>query len=171
MAINYTEVGWDTSKYVNPTNMNKMDDGIKAACDGVDALNASQITISNGYVVGSSNVSVTIPTLTPTTISSITVPSSGLWLVQAHIYLPETSDTKGVGLRRFWLYINDNSVPNNRIDILAPTGQYNAFSGVQVNNIFRLAAGATVYFRVYQNSGKDMSTETNSVLAAKLMNA
>ena len=39
MAIDYKKVGWDTTKYVNPTNMNQMDDGIKAACDGVDALN------------------------------------------------------------------------------------------------------------------------------------
>lgn len=41
MAINYEPVGWDTTKYVNPTNMNHMDDGIKAACDGVDAANKS----------------------------------------------------------------------------------------------------------------------------------
>ena len=171
MAINYTEVGWDTSKYVNPTNMNKMDDGIKAACDGVDALNNSQITTSNGYVVGTSNVSVTIPTRTQTTISSATVPSAGLWIVNAYIYLPETSDTKGVGHRMFWLDINDTAMPNNRIEIPAPTSTAGVASGLQVNNIFRLAAGATVYFRVYQNSGKDMSTQINSVLAAKLMNA
>lgn len=38
MPINYNPVGWDTTKYVNPTNMNQMDNGIKAACDGVDAL-------------------------------------------------------------------------------------------------------------------------------------
>lgn len=38
MAINYTPVGWDISDYVNPTNMNQMDSGIKAACDGVDKL-------------------------------------------------------------------------------------------------------------------------------------
>lgn len=38
MAINYKPVGWDTTKYVNPTNMNQMDNGIKAACDGVDTL-------------------------------------------------------------------------------------------------------------------------------------
>lgn len=37
MAINYEQVGWDTSKYVNPTRMNHMDDGIKAACDKADA--------------------------------------------------------------------------------------------------------------------------------------
>lgn len=37
MAINYTKIGWDTSKYVNPTNMNQMDDGIKAACDAIDS--------------------------------------------------------------------------------------------------------------------------------------
>ena len=38
MAINYTPVGWNSSSYYGPTNMNHMDDGIKAACDGVDAL-------------------------------------------------------------------------------------------------------------------------------------
>lgn len=39
MAINYEPIGWNTTKYVNPSNMNHMDDGIKAACDGVDAVN------------------------------------------------------------------------------------------------------------------------------------
>ena len=38
MAINYERVGWDTSNFVNPTNMNQMDKGIKDACDGVDGL-------------------------------------------------------------------------------------------------------------------------------------
>lgn len=36
MPIDYEKIGWDTSKYINPTDMNHMDDGIKAACDGVD---------------------------------------------------------------------------------------------------------------------------------------
>ena len=36
MAINYEPVGWDTTKHFNPTNMNHMDGGIKAACDKVD---------------------------------------------------------------------------------------------------------------------------------------
>lgn len=36
MAINYNRVNWDTTKYVNPTNMNNMDAGIKAACDFAD---------------------------------------------------------------------------------------------------------------------------------------
>lgn len=36
MAINYEPVGWDTTKHFNPTNMNHMDGGIKAACDNVD---------------------------------------------------------------------------------------------------------------------------------------
>mgnify|MGYP003292878164 CR=1 FL=1 len=39
MAINYSRVNWDTTKYVNPSNMNQMDEGIKDACDGVDNLN------------------------------------------------------------------------------------------------------------------------------------
>ena len=37
MAINYEKVGWDTTKYINPSNMNHMDEGIKAACDKADA--------------------------------------------------------------------------------------------------------------------------------------
>lgn len=47
MAINYTKIGWDTSKYVNPTNMNQMDNGIKAACDGVDAIGTNYIKASD----------------------------------------------------------------------------------------------------------------------------
>lgn len=40
MAINYNPVGWDSTKFFNPTNMNHMDEGIKAACDRVDAMGA-----------------------------------------------------------------------------------------------------------------------------------
>lgn len=41
MSINYQKVGWDTTKYFNPTNMNHMDDGIKTACDKADANEAA----------------------------------------------------------------------------------------------------------------------------------
>lgn len=41
MAIDYERVNWDTTKFVNPSNMNQMDLGIKNACDGVDALEVS----------------------------------------------------------------------------------------------------------------------------------
>lgn len=51
MAINYTKIGWDTSKYVNPTNMNQMDDGIKAACDGVDGISGNYMKLSGGLQV------------------------------------------------------------------------------------------------------------------------
>lgn len=37
-TINYTKVGWDNDKFFNPTNMNHMDDGIKAACDAYDSI-------------------------------------------------------------------------------------------------------------------------------------
>lgn len=71
MAINYTPVGWDISDYVNPTNMNQMDSGIKAACDGVDKLekdiantNSNLSKIQHGTAVTSNNGSalVTLPT-------------------------------------------------------------------------------------------------------------
>ena len=47
MAINYQKVGWDTTKYFNPTNMNHMDDGIKAACDNADSNKESIADVNN----------------------------------------------------------------------------------------------------------------------------
>lgn len=53
MSINYEKIGWDTSKYINPTDMNHMDDGIKAACDGVDKNTQSiEALNSNLSVIG-----------------------------------------------------------------------------------------------------------------------
>lgn len=57
MSINYEKVGWNPSIYFGPTNMNHMDDGIKAACDGVDELKdkagATDISkIGDGTVTG-----------------------------------------------------------------------------------------------------------------------
>lgn len=51
MAIEYEKIGWDTSKYINPTDMNHMDDGIKAACDGVDK-NTQAIEALNNNLTG-----------------------------------------------------------------------------------------------------------------------
>ena len=48
--INYQQVGWDTTKYFNPTNMNHMDDGIKAACDKADANEAAISEVNNNLV-------------------------------------------------------------------------------------------------------------------------
>ncbi len=59
MAINYKPMGWDSTKFINPSNMNHMDEGIKAACDGVDALNVeveavnSNLTKKYGSIVAS----------------------------------------------------------------------------------------------------------------------
>lgn len=46
MAINYERVNWDTTSYVNPHNMNQMDEGIEAACNAADE-NSSAITAIN----------------------------------------------------------------------------------------------------------------------------
>ena len=51
MSIDYEKIGWDTSKYINPTDMNHMDDGIKAACDGVDK-NTQSIEALNSNLTG-----------------------------------------------------------------------------------------------------------------------
>lgn len=49
MAINYEKVAWDTTKYVNPTNLNNMDNGIKAACDKVDAHDNEIAAINSNF--------------------------------------------------------------------------------------------------------------------------
>lgn len=51
MPINYEPVGWDTTKFVNPTNMNQMDNGIKAACDGVDALTEEVADVNESLTI------------------------------------------------------------------------------------------------------------------------
>ena len=67
MAINYEPVGWDRTKYFNPTNMNHMDDGIKAACDKADAneaaiadVNSNLNNLNGRFVGGTVNANQTI---------------------------------------------------------------------------------------------------------------
>lgn len=50
MAINYEKVGWDTTKYFNPSNMNHMDDGIKAACDKADANESAIAEVNSNFL-------------------------------------------------------------------------------------------------------------------------
>lgn len=75
MAIEYERVNWDTTKYINPTNMNQMDAGIKAACDGVDE-NGTQITAINSKLGQLTDViTATTPQPIPNGLSAIKIPS------------------------------------------------------------------------------------------------
>lgn len=137
--------------------------------DGTLALASDIITSSNGYVVGTQNASVTIPTATLTTIGTVTLPSAGIWLVLCHLLLPETSGTKGIGSRAAWIETNETVLPANRYIIDAPNNTTG--SGIKIENLINATANTTVYFRAYQNSGSNMSTSSNGVYAAKLMNS
>ena len=53
MAINYEKVGWDTTKYINPSNMNHMDGGIKSACDKVDKHDSEIAEINSNLIIDS----------------------------------------------------------------------------------------------------------------------
>lgn len=66
MAVNYTRVNWDTTKYVNPTNMNQMDKGIKDCADGV-TKNEADITEINTKL--SNNIEVINVPIAGTTMS------------------------------------------------------------------------------------------------------
>lgn len=60
MAINYSRVNWDTTKFVNPTNMNQMDKGIKDACDKLDTFPSSFAWTPIQNVESSSNTTTTV---------------------------------------------------------------------------------------------------------------
>lgn len=76
MAINYEKVGWDTTKYFNPTNMNHMDDGIKAACDKADA-NEAAIADVNSNLAKKANVTIHRGWIEGTTVN-IPISNGGL---------------------------------------------------------------------------------------------
>lgn len=61
--INYQAQPWNSQSFYGPTRMNHMDDGIKAACDGVDQLSVEESSTAeklqrNGYGLygGSRNI-------------------------------------------------------------------------------------------------------------------
>lgn len=58
MAINYSLVGWDPTKKFGPTNMNHMDDALKAACDSVDVLNVLRTKYSSKQVSSTEKVNI-----------------------------------------------------------------------------------------------------------------
>ena len=68
MAINYTKVNWqdkpDTSTPINATNLGKMDNGIKAACDAADsacAVKFNNLPASNlNFSLSGSVLNITI---------------------------------------------------------------------------------------------------------------
>ncbi|MCQ2770885.1 MAG: hypothetical protein MJ236_03700 [Clostridia bacterium] len=43
MSVDYTRVSWTTSKYINPTNMNQMDKGIKDCADEINRIETRQL--------------------------------------------------------------------------------------------------------------------------------
>lgn len=105
MAINYEPVGWDTTKYFNPTNMNHMDDGIKAACDKSDANEAAIADVNSK--LGNTDISA---------IGDGTV-TGGLDELNSNlgncfIISPEYSDTVPSGTTNYYEPILTASIPD-----------------------------------------------------------
>ena len=89
MAINYEPVGWDTTKYFNPTNMNHMDDGIKAACDNADS-NKESISEVNSKLGNTDISAIGDGTLT----GGLDALNSNLGLINKKTFLWETSSNQ-----------------------------------------------------------------------------
>ena len=90
MAINYEPVGWDTTKYFNPTNMNHMDDGIKAACDKSDANEAAIADVNNK--LGNTDISAIGD---GTVTGGLDALNSNLGLINKKTFLWEISSNQG----------------------------------------------------------------------------
>ena len=112
MAINYEPVGWDTTKHFNPTNMNHMDGGIKAACDKVDEhdseiaeinsnlnstnLQTLQSASSNGVISDALNVNLknaygvlNRPCVVTEELTTLNKPTDCAWGIRETLFLNE----------------------------------------------------------------------------------
>lgn len=98
MAINYEKVGWDTTKYFNPTNMNHMDDGIKAACDKADANEEAIADVNSNLDELSKSVN------TPNITGGISIPSDNIYTFPKDGYLVLTTDGASGSLINVNLY-------------------------------------------------------------------
>ena len=109
--INYQQIGWDTTKYFNPTNMNHMDDGIKAACDKSDANEAAIAdvnsklgntdisAIGDGTLTGgldALNSNLLIKGYIDKNIGSVQLDSSGYLDIRVHIPTDKTVVLAGI---------------------------------------------------------------------------
>lgn len=123
MSINYEKIGWDTSKYINPTDMNHMDDGIKAACDGVDkntqsieALN-SNLSIVGELISTTVTVSIDVMENQETEYRIIDNLDNGSYLICANGHVDNTPIPSG---KRLWgALASHNYVAATNIDSTA----------------------------------------------------
>lgn len=76
MPISYTKRGWTNNSppAINAANLGAMDDGIKQACDGVDALNVAPVAHATSHKHGGSDE---IATATPSANAIPKADSSG----------------------------------------------------------------------------------------------
>lgn len=105
MAINYEPVGWDTTKYFNPTNMNHMDGGIKAACDKADANEAAISEVNSK--LGNTDISAIGD---GTVTGGLNALNSNL--VNCFIVSPEYSDTVPSGTTNYYEPVLTASIPD-----------------------------------------------------------
>lgn len=115
--IDYEKVGWNSSNSLGPTNFGHMDEGIKAACDGVDGLEEEVSQLNNtitgldekvshiGDVYTYTLISQSVVGNTATSVAKIDLPL-GTYIVTAHLTYP----TNANGLRA--LKITSNATPS-----------------------------------------------------------
>ena len=142
MAINYSEVGWNSGSYLGPTNFNHMDDGIKAACDQADENAADIISINESLA------KLAIATHNPTVYSanfgsgSITLYRQGR-IAFGNVYITAAQALGITNAYALMATITDPAFYPSENTLVR--GSYNASSLGQIRAIKSLTSGGTTY--------------------------
>lgn len=142
MAINYEQVGWDTSKYVNPTRMNHMDDGIKAACDKVDAHDQQIETINSNLdgKLNKSSINVLNNSYLGYTANPLNFELDGDSIHSMYLVCLTNSDSNAYPTDKLW---HLSFVYNNKVNALIDNG----YCVVMKNgNILTISQGSTIAY-------------------------
>lgn len=97
MAINYNKKSWDTTSFVNPSVMNNIENGVKAACDNVDSING---TLQGGIAITTDANSIDKIGMFRLNSGALNVPfsSSTPWIIY------NTLNGGSRGMQLAWLY-------------------------------------------------------------------
>lgn len=84
MSINYSRINWDTTKFINPTNMNQMDKGIEDAVDEINRVTKGQ-TIADNTDMNTITTAGVYQASTATTLTLRNIPVSNAFICEVFV--------------------------------------------------------------------------------------
>lgn len=132
---------------------------------------ANKLSALGTYIVGTNNTSAfTIPTATWTTVSSLTIPCNGIWLVMgSHLW----ESGSGVGTSTCYMTITYGSSTESTSNVtgtLIATSIGNNVSGGANTMAFANFTSAPCYLnlRIYQQTGSDKTVRSVHLRAIRI---